>query len=53
MFRFYNILAGLFLVLVVVINLAHPFLHAFEGGSLDMILVYMNSMAMNFSNKFN
>lgn len=28
---------------VVVLNVAHPFLHAFEGGMLDSSLIWMNA----------
>lgn len=29
--------------LVILVNVAHPFLHAFEGGSLDASLTYINA----------
>lgn len=39
-------LAPAFMAIVGAINLAHPFAHAFDGGTLDMVLVYLNCMAM-------
>ncbi len=29
--------------LVILVNVAHPFLHALEGGSLDASLTYINA----------
>lgn len=40
-------LAGAILVLAV-LNLAHPWLHAFEGGGLDVMLVYLNGYVVQF-----
>ncbi len=34
------------LVLAVALNLAHPLLHAFEGGGLDAMLVFLDGLAM-------
>lgn len=34
------------LLLVVAVNAAHPFIHAFEGGGLDVWLVYLDHWIM-------
>ena len=36
-------LACIFGCVAAALTLAHPWLHAFEGGSLDMILMYMTA----------
>lgn len=34
---------------VVVLNLAHPLLHSFEGGTLDLLLMQLDLWAMNLT----
>lgn len=36
-------------LVVLAINIAHPFMHSFEGGSLDAMLVYLDQWALTLS----
>jgi len=38
-----------FVAIVAVLNIAHPFLHAFEGGGLDAILAQVDAFAAYLS----
>lgn len=35
----------LFVPLAIILNVAHPLLHSFEGGSLDAFIQFVNMMA--------
>lgn len=35
----------IFVPLAIILNVLHPFLHAFEGGSFDAFIQYVNMMA--------
>ncbi len=37
------------LLIVLAINLAHPFLHQFEGGSVDAALMQLDVWALSFA----
>lgn len=43
--RLYIVGALPFLVAVVAVNLVHPMIHGFEGGTLDMVLDYVDALA--------
>lgn len=40
-----------FVATMAVVNLAHPFMHHLEGGSLDAVLDYLNAMAAQFASR--
>lgn len=37
------------IIAVLAINLAHPFMHGFEGGSLDALIMQIDAWAMAIS----
>ena len=45
MSRVLALLSAGFVTAVAAVNGLHPLLHAFEGGSLDMALGYLNAVA--------
>lgn len=44
------VLAVPFIVLVTLLNCAHPFFHMMEGGSVDMAIDYITMLAANLAN---
>lgn len=43
---------AVFCALVAVVNGAHPLLHGVEGGSLDMVMGYLNATAADLAGRY-